>query len=132
LTVAGALTYPFYLPHQRIGYSIIRNVHLHTRLPAWVLVVGTIVVMAVVAWLVHRWVERPLSAMLRSRLRRSITGLRRYEAIANATSAAVPPVIREGVRLGPYAAAPTSDERGRSPAVAGSDGQARSPLPSGQ
>jgi peptidoglycan/LPS O-acetylase OafA/YrhL len=65
LATAGALTYPFYLLHQRIGYTLIRAGHDHTALPAWVLLTGTVLVLLGVAWAVHRWVERPLAPRLR-------------------------------------------------------------------
>jgi peptidoglycan/LPS O-acetylase OafA/YrhL len=66
LATAGALTYPFYLLHQRIGYSLIRTAHDHTGLPAWLLISAATVVLLGVAWLVHRLVERPLAPRLRS------------------------------------------------------------------
>ena len=65
---AGALTYPFYLLHQRIGYSLIRTAHDATGLPAWLLLSGTVVLLLGAAWLVHRFVERPLAPRLRSAL----------------------------------------------------------------
>jgi peptidoglycan/LPS O-acetylase OafA/YrhL len=68
LGTAGALTYPFYLMHQRIGYSLIRTAHAHTGLPAWALISGAVVVLLAVAWLVHRLVERPLAPLLRRRI----------------------------------------------------------------
>ncbi len=65
LATAGALTYPFYLLHQRIGYSLIRTGHDHTGLPAWLLMAGTVAVLLGVAWAVHRLAERPLAPRLR-------------------------------------------------------------------
>ena len=79
LTVAGVVTYPFYLLHQRIGFSMIRTTYLATGLPVWLVVAMTIVVIAIAAWLVHRVVERPLARILRSALRRSIDEVRRAE-----------------------------------------------------
>jgi peptidoglycan/LPS O-acetylase OafA/YrhL len=60
----GALTYPVYLLHQNIGYILLmapgwQQVDFHVR----VLVVLAGVVL--VSWLVHEWVERPLSKRLR-------------------------------------------------------------------
>jgi peptidoglycan/LPS O-acetylase OafA/YrhL len=80
LTTAGALTYPFYLLHQRIGYSLIRHTHERTGLPAWVLIVGAIVVVLALAWLVHRLAERPLGRLLRRVLRKAIADVRRDSA----------------------------------------------------
>ena len=61
----GALTYPVYLLHQNIGYIALmapgwQQVDFHVR----VLVVLAAVVF--VSWLVHRWVEKPLSKWLRA------------------------------------------------------------------
>ncbi|PRY33414.1 acyltransferase family protein [Pseudosporangium ferrugineum] len=70
LATAGALTYPFYLLHQRIGYSLIRTAHAATGLPAPVLIAGAVALLLALAWLVHRLVERPLAPLLR----RSILG----------------------------------------------------------
>ena len=61
LTVAGALTYPLYLLHARLGHTIIRTAYEHLTVPVWVLVAATTVLMLSLAWLVHRWVERPLA-----------------------------------------------------------------------
>jgi peptidoglycan/LPS O-acetylase OafA/YrhL len=61
----GALTYPVYLLHQNIGYIVLmapdwRQVDFHLRV---LLVVAGVVVLA---WLVNRWIERPLSRRLRA------------------------------------------------------------------
>jgi peptidoglycan/LPS O-acetylase OafA/YrhL len=66
LGTAGALTYPFYLLHQRVGYSLIRTTHTATGLPAPVLMVGAVLVLLAMAWLVHRFAERPLAPVLRA------------------------------------------------------------------
>ncbi|GAB1689601.1 acyltransferase family protein [Krasilnikovia sp. M28-CT-15] len=71
LTLAGALTYPFYLLHQRIGYTVIRYGYELTDLPVAVLIGGTVVLMLGPAWLVHRYVERPFGPRLRTALRRA-------------------------------------------------------------
>jgi peptidoglycan/LPS O-acetylase OafA/YrhL len=76
LTVAGGLTYPFYLLHQRIGYVVIRHGYELTGLPVWFLVGATVVVMLGPAWLVYRFVERPLRPRLRAALQRSIETVR--------------------------------------------------------
>jgi len=75
----GALTYPVYLLHQNIGYIALmapgwQQVDFHAR----VLVVLAAVVF--VSWLVHRWVEKPLSKWLRAAIdpaaatRRAVSG----------------------------------------------------------
>jgi peptidoglycan/LPS O-acetylase OafA/YrhL len=66
LTVAGALTYPLYLIHQDIGFTAIA--YLHNRVSPWVLVLCTYVAMLVLAWLIHRLVERPVAPRLKARL----------------------------------------------------------------
>jgi peptidoglycan/LPS O-acetylase OafA/YrhL len=68
LTTAGALTYPFYLVHQRVGYVLIRTAHQHTGLPAGVLIAGAVVVLLTAAWLVHRLAERRLAPVLKARI----------------------------------------------------------------
>ena len=68
LGTAGALTYPFYLLHQRIGYSLIRAGHDHTALPAWALIAGAVAILLTAAWLVHHLVERRLAPLLRRRI----------------------------------------------------------------
>jgi peptidoglycan/LPS O-acetylase OafA/YrhL len=68
LGTAGALTYPFYLLHQRVGYCLIRTTYQHTALPAAVVIAGVVVVLLVLAGLVHRLVERPLAPVLRARI----------------------------------------------------------------
>jgi peptidoglycan/LPS O-acetylase OafA/YrhL len=80
LTTAGVLTYPFYLLHQRVGYSLIRHTHERTGLPVWLMIVGTIAVVLVMAWLVHRLAERPLSRLLRRVLRQAIADVRKKSA----------------------------------------------------
>lgn len=65
LGTAGALTYPFYLLHQRAGFSLIRTVHAWTGLSAPILIGGAVLVLLVAAWLVHRFVERPFAPLVR-------------------------------------------------------------------
>ncbi|MBL7255833.1 acyltransferase family protein [Paractinoplanes lichenicola] len=65
LTVAGALTYPLYLLHSRIGHTVIRAAYERLTAPVWVMITVTTLLMLGLAWLVHRWVERPLGRRLR-------------------------------------------------------------------
>jgi peptidoglycan/LPS O-acetylase OafA/YrhL len=90
LPVAGCLTYPFYLLHQRIGYSIMRHAYAATRLPVLILVGGTLAAMLVLAWLVHRVVERPLTPLLRRSLSCAIEQARAAEPTAPGNPAAPP------------------------------------------
>ena len=80
LTTAGALTYPFYLLHQRIGYAFIRHTYEATGWPAWLLVLSAVVLLLGLAWLVHRLVERPLARWMRNNLRQAIAELRTASA----------------------------------------------------
>ena len=68
LGTAGALTYPFYLLHQRVGYVIIRTVQHRTGWPAAMVITGAVVALLSLAALVHRFVERPLAPLLRARI----------------------------------------------------------------
>ncbi|WSY92442.1 acyltransferase [Streptomyces sp. NBC_00873] len=69
LTVAGALTYPFYLVHEHLGWVAVNTLHQRLGVPAWATAVLTVVLMLALAWLLHRYVERWLTP----RLRRSLT-----------------------------------------------------------
>ncbi|MFI1989657.1 acyltransferase family protein [Actinoplanes sp. NPDC020271] len=95
LTVAGALTYPFYLLHQRIGYTLIRHAHDWTGLPAWMLVLGAVVLLLGLSWLVHRLVERPLAKWVRDSLRQALAELR-TASVADAQDFVLPRRAREG------------------------------------
>ncbi|MEV6597094.1 acyltransferase [Actinoplanes sp. NPDC051346] len=79
LTVAGALTYPLYLLHQRIGTSILRKGY-DAGFALWWLIPATAVAMMVAAYLVHRFVERPLSRRLRDGLRSALADIRQASA----------------------------------------------------
>ncbi|MFC3991788.1 acyltransferase family protein [Actinoplanes siamensis] len=102
LTTAGALTYPFYLLHQRLGYTFIRHTYEATRLPAWALVLGAVLSILGLSWLVYRLVEKPLAGWLRSGLRKSFADLRSASALdairagAGPRGPEVPRQVREG------------------------------------
>ncbi|MFI1992253.1 acyltransferase family protein [Actinoplanes sp. NPDC020271] len=87
LTTAGALTYPFYLLHQRIGYTVIRRAYDGTALPVWFLEIGTIVLLLGLAWLVYRLVEKPMARWIRTTLRTAFSDMRAKSA-ADAAAAA--------------------------------------------
>jgi len=73
LITLGALTYPLYLLHQNIGVLLI-----HAMEPAWGKWVATGVTTAVmcgVAYLVSRYVERPVGRALRRRLEADLRSL---------------------------------------------------------
>ncbi|MBV7699069.1 acyltransferase [Streptomyces sp. TRM70350] len=70
LTVAGALTYPFYLVHEHLGWVVIKVLHQDFGLSSWVTVTSTVTLMLLVAWLLNRYVENWATPLLR----RSLTG----------------------------------------------------------
>jgi peptidoglycan/LPS O-acetylase OafA/YrhL len=75
LTLAGALTYPYYLLHQRLGYIVLRHGLVDAGLPLHLLVPATMLLMLVPAWLVHRHVERRFGPRLRTALQRGFDQL---------------------------------------------------------
>ncbi|GAA2915149.1 acyltransferase [Streptomyces thioluteus] len=88
LTTAGALTFPLYLIHQYIGMTVIHGLREHV--PPYPLVGGLIVVMLLAAWLIQRYVERPLGKWMRRALQRGMEEVRRESA-----SAPAPKVLRK-------------------------------------
>lgn len=75
LSTAGAITYPLYLIHMYIGMTLIH--HFRNRAPAAVLLISVTVLMMVTAWLIHRFVERPVGLWLRNSMRRGVDNIRR-------------------------------------------------------
>ncbi|MEV6183054.1 acyltransferase [Streptomyces sp. NPDC052015] len=65
LTVAGALTYPFYLIHEHLGWFFIRVLHREFGLGPWLTFAATVLAMLGIAWLLHRFVEKPFGPRLR-------------------------------------------------------------------
>jgi peptidoglycan/LPS O-acetylase OafA/YrhL len=62
LAKLGALTYPLYLVHAFIGYIIFQ--HFGAQVNKYVLLIGLIASMIVLAWLIHTYVEKKLSRPL--------------------------------------------------------------------
>ena len=75
LTVAGALTYPLYLIHQEIGWTLIHWLREQGFWSGTALAV-TLVVVLVAAWLLHRLVERPVSNLMKRHLNKSLATMR--------------------------------------------------------
>ncbi|MBL1081347.1 acyltransferase [Streptomyces actinomycinicus] len=71
LVTAGALTYPFYLVHEHLGWFAIRVLHRGLGLPAWPTLGATVAGMLVLAWLIHRFVEKPFGPRLKRALKRT-------------------------------------------------------------
>jgi peptidoglycan/LPS O-acetylase OafA/YrhL len=72
LTYAGALTYPFYLLHQMIGYSLIHHLYVERGISAYAVLPATLGATLLLAWLVHRFVERPLAGVIKRQLSGSL------------------------------------------------------------
>ncbi|MGW6983215.1 acyltransferase family protein [Streptomyces sp. NPDC054932] len=71
---AGALTYPLYLIHMMAGLTLIH--HFRREVAPVPLVIAVTAAMLLLAWLIHRFVERPLGRLLRDRLRRGLQDIR--------------------------------------------------------
>ncbi|MGW7274307.1 acyltransferase family protein [Streptomyces sp. NPDC054864] len=68
LTVAGALTYPFYLVHEHLGWVTVGALHRGLGLPSYATLGLTIAAMLLLAWLLNRFVEERLTPLIRSGL----------------------------------------------------------------
>jgi peptidoglycan/LPS O-acetylase OafA/YrhL len=68
LTVAGALTYPFYLVHEHLGWVVIKVLHRNLHIPSYGTFLLTVGAMLFLAWLLNRYVEKPLTPRLRAAL----------------------------------------------------------------
>ncbi|MFD7403949.1 acyltransferase family protein [Streptomyces sp. NPDC059866] len=68
LTVAGALTYPFYLVHEHLGWPVIEVLHQDFALTSWATLAGTLAIMLSLAWLFNRYVEKWSTPLLRRSL----------------------------------------------------------------
>ncbi|MFD5506200.1 acyltransferase family protein [Streptomyces sp. NPDC127051] len=68
LTLAGALTYPFYLVHEHLGWLVIATLHRRAGLPPGAVFALTVAAILALAWAIHRGVERPLGPRLRKAL----------------------------------------------------------------
>jgi peptidoglycan/LPS O-acetylase OafA/YrhL len=75
LTVAGSLTYPLYLLHQEIGFEVITRLRRH--LAPYPTLVVALAMMMIAAYLVHRFVERPLAPWMKKKLDAGFAQIRR-------------------------------------------------------
>ncbi|MEV6171160.1 acyltransferase [Streptomyces sp. NPDC051954] len=80
LVTAGSLTYPLYLVHYVAGTVLISR--LHDTMDPRLLVAGLIAGFLVLAWLVHRLVERPVARALKRGLDSSFVRLRGFQRAA--------------------------------------------------
>lgn len=74
--ILGALTYPLYLVHDHVGWLVFRHL---TGANRWLALVGIIGVMVAVAWLIHRYVEKPLAPRVKRALERGWTELGQWK-----------------------------------------------------
>ncbi|WP_055493301.1 acyltransferase [Streptomyces sp. TP-A0356] len=65
LTVAGALTYPFYLVHEHLGWVVLGVLHRRLGLPSYATVALTVAAMLLLAWVLYRFVEQRLAPVLK-------------------------------------------------------------------
>ncbi|MES4901148.1 MULTISPECIES: acyltransferase [unclassified Streptomyces] len=72
LTLAGALTYPFYLVHEHLGWVVVELLHQKLGIPSYGTFVLTILLMLFLAWLLYRFVEQRLTPVIK----RSLTAVR--------------------------------------------------------
>lgn len=70
LTLAGALTYPLYLLHEEIGWAVID--HFRGRLSPSLLIGCVSAAMILLAWTVHRVVEKPVARVLKRAMNRAV------------------------------------------------------------
>jgi peptidoglycan/LPS O-acetylase OafA/YrhL len=73
ITTLGAMTYPIYLIHHAIGSAVIRELSL--IVPPKPLLIGTTLLMMLLAWLMHRCVERPLAPILKRGLTKAVAAM---------------------------------------------------------
>ncbi|MET9378403.1 acyltransferase family protein [Streptomyces sp. NPDC003035] len=74
LKTAGAITYPLYVIHMAVGITLIH--HFRDQVAPLPLVASVTAAMLVASWVIHRFVERPLSKRLRSGMRRGVQEIR--------------------------------------------------------
>jgi peptidoglycan/LPS O-acetylase OafA/YrhL len=65
LTTAGALTYPFYLVHEHLGWVVIGKLNEHTDWAPTTIFAATIVFMLLLAYAMHRLIEKPFAPRLK-------------------------------------------------------------------
>lgn len=92
LAVAGSLTFPLYLFHQLWGWWFISQ--LHGVLNRYVLLFGLIMLMMLWAYVVARFIERPLGLFLR---RVTVSGLSRGKLWVNKSFGGPVTEIRESI-----------------------------------
>jgi peptidoglycan/LPS O-acetylase OafA/YrhL len=80
LTVLGALTYPVYLIHQQIAWPLLDRIY--PALDRWAALAVLTAVCLGLSYLIHRFVERPVAAWMKPRLRESLARMRMADSPA--------------------------------------------------
>ncbi|WP_229072430.1 acyltransferase [Actinoplanes sp. DH11] len=75
LTTAGVLTYPFYLLHENVGWTVIYGIRGFG--PPLVMLGAAIVIMLLAAYLLHRLIEKPLARVMKRKLDEAAASLGR-------------------------------------------------------
>ncbi|MET8182256.1 acyltransferase [Streptomyces sp. NPDC005336] len=68
LTVAGALTYPFYLVHEHLGWVVVWVLHRKLGIPSYGTLALTVLLMLGLAWVLYRFVEQRLTPLIKRSL----------------------------------------------------------------
>ncbi|WP_413101673.1 acyltransferase family protein [Streptomyces sp. Inha503] len=68
LTIAGALTYPFYLVHEHLGWVVVWVLHQKLGIPSYGTFALTVLVMLGLAWLLYRFIEQRFTPMIKRSL----------------------------------------------------------------
>ncbi|MBI0297248.1 acyltransferase [Streptomyces sp. PRKS01-29] len=68
LTVAGALTYPFYLVHEHLGWVVVWVLHQKLGIPSYGTFALTVLVMLGLAWVLYRFIEQRFTPMIKRSL----------------------------------------------------------------
>jgi len=66
LLFLGAVSYPLYLIHGNVGFVIMRNLY-RTNLNPQVIILITVAIVVIMAWVIHITVENPLMKTIRSK-----------------------------------------------------------------
>ncbi len=74
LSTAGALTYPLYLLHERMGWVVIK--HFEGDVPRYVLVPALVAAMLAASWFLHRLWERPVARLVKRGMNRALAEVR--------------------------------------------------------
>jgi len=96
LTAAGALTFPLYLVHEYWGLWVISA--LYPRLPGRVAVLAAVAFVVVLAWTVHRVVERPYARAFRRSIESGIARMSISDELAEIGRTPASPPTDPGAR----------------------------------